>query len=239
MLPPCGERFYYSRWIVSTRSHTRTKTTRVLSTTSIYWSDLNQIHMRRGDCLQMAIWPSLDLYRPLSPSCLVSLVQLSSKSAPQQLLKIPTHTRSRNKKQHTRRQGYDGADFSLFQSFVNCDGLVHGVGEDRDTFPWRRLLVCPCARPARVPLYIPFSGRAKVRLRCGSAQSNIIPFFWAPPDVSPLDPWLPRTPSESFGEPTLTSHVGVHLPLSRSTRPAPRCWLIQGDYSPKSVVWVD
>lgn len=180
MLPPCGERFYYSRWIVSTRSHTRTKTTLVLSTTSMYWSDLNQIHMRRGDCLQMAIWPSLDLYRPLSPSCLVSLVQLSSKSAPQQLLKIPRHTRSRNKKQHTRRQGYDGADFSLFQSFVNCDGLVHGV-EKREILS--REDVCssvPVLDLQEFPFIFPLADERRFESAAAAHSPTLFPFSEPP-----------------------------------------------------------
>lgn len=238
MLPPCGERFYYSRWIVSTRSHTRTKTTLVLSTTSIYWSDLNQI-----TCVEETVykWQSdrVSIFTGLFLRAVLSLLSnwVLNRHRSSSLKFRDTHALK------TKNSTHDDKD-TMVQ--ISPFSRVSWIATDW-SMVWRRQRYFPVKTSARLSLcstcksspYIPFSGRAKVRLRCGSAQSNIIPFFWAPPDVSPLDPWLPRTPSESFGEPTLTSHVGVHLPLSRSTRPAPRCWLIQADYSPKSVVWVD
>lgn len=124
--------------------------------------------------------------------------------------------------------------------------------EDRDFFFFFRREDVSSSSPPRpaarvqVPLVWKPSGRAEVRRLCSGAQSHIIPPP-EPPDVllpqsRPVAATLPRTPSESqpFGEPTLTSHVGVLPPPSPAqNRFAPHLvWLIQGDYSPKIVFWI-
>lgn len=65
------------------------------------------------------------------------------------------------------------------------------------------------------------------RRLCSPAHSDIIPFL--DPDVSPRRPAAATHSSESFGEPTVTSRVGVPPPQIDPHL----VWLIQKDYFPK------
>lgn len=167
-----------------------------------------------------SICPSLDFTWPPSPDSglyfYAVVVQLDSESSPQQLVRIPKH----NTLNRTRRKkGYDDAVFSLFQSFVNCDGLIHGVETTvtlRDDFC--SLSVARASR-TKMPTGLPgvplisLSRESRAHKRRGDASA-------APrtPALFPFSIQMCRRPvaathsSESFGEPTVTSHVGVLHP---------------------------
>lgn len=143
------------------------------------------------------------------------LVQASSESEPRQLLNIPRHTRSKNqttkKSTHTTTR-IRWCSFLPFPEFRQLRRTGPWRAEDGDSF----CVKTSCSTRNSCVYFFPLASHAErtsggstpVRQRADRHDS-----LRRPPDVSPLlDPRLPRTPSETFAEPTPTSHVGVPLP---------------------------